>query len=99
MCICLYSSELALPWDPLASAYHLMTAAQRALVCLQCPLNAVSSEVEDRSSTTESFVKDATVNASGMYGMQFGVHIMNNVHIITVENHKHFCCGSGYKET
>lgn len=59
-----HSSELALPWDPLASSYHVMAAVQRKVVCLQCPL-----EIEDVASSDnamETFSKDASTKALGI---------------------------------
>jgi hypothetical protein len=58
-------SELALPWDPLASSYHLMATVQRALVSLQCPLEPEDTGTGQREDTTESFPKDGIVNTLG----------------------------------
>ena len=61
-----HSSELALPWDPLASSYHLMATVQRALVSLQCPLEPEDTGTGQSVDTTESFPKDGIVNTLGM---------------------------------
>ena len=61
----MFSSELVLPWDPLASSYQLMSAAQRAVVCLQCPLARVDGETPAKlAEIAESFVKDDSVGMS-----------------------------------
>jgi hypothetical protein len=57
-------SELALPWDPLASSYRLMSAAQRAIVCLQCPFEAERSGSRD-DAAAEKFVPDDAVKTLG----------------------------------
>lgn len=65
-----YSSELALPWDPLAESYHTMAAAQRSVVCLQCPLVVDEGGPEaPESPSRELFQKDAAVKVLGMMTM------------------------------
>ena len=60
------SSELALPWDPLASSYQIMAAAQRRLVCMECPLEAEDRGAGERLQSREEFQKDVSVKTLGM---------------------------------
>ena len=75
-----YSSELVLPWDPLAESYQTMAAAQRSVVCLQCPLvvDEVGPEAPE-SPSRELFQKDAAVKVLGMMTMGVLCSCMNTI--------------------
>ena len=59
MCVCC-SSELSLPWDPLATSYPAMAATQKRLVCLECPLKAETATA-DEYQIRETFQKEPDV--------------------------------------